>query len=389
VGYIGKDEGKIVEMSKSLKEFIQRKISSQVESGLNRELKTGSEALVDFASNDYLGLARSRELRELIQKEIDENNLYNGSTGSRLLTGNSQYAEQIEHTLAHLFNAEAGLVMNSGYAANLAVLSSLPQKDDTIIYDELAHASIKDGARLSLARRFSFRHNDIEDLKRKILKASGRVFIAIESIYSMDGDEAPLADICDVADRYDCCVILDEAHSTGVYGMGGNGIAVLQNVHSRIFVRIYTFGKAMGLHGAFVAGNLDLKKYLINFSRPFIYTTAPSPHSFASINVAFKYLKTMPHLATRLFDNIHLYTDELSLYGRRSTTSRSAIQTVIIPGNEHVRRVAHQLQSAGFDVRPILSPTVSKGAERLRICLHSFNTSEEIAALVRLLNDLR
>jgi 8-amino-7-oxononanoate synthase len=367
-----------LDMSNSLSHFLHQKLARQDESGLRRTLRIGNERLTDFASNDYLGLARSKELHEAIAQESA--NFANGSTGSRLLTGNSKYIEETEKYLSDLFKADAGLLCNSGYAANLAVLSSVPQKGDTILYDELAHASLKDGMRLSLAQRFSFRHNDLNDIEQKIKKSTGQIFIVIESVYSMDGDRSPLKDIVSIADRYGAVLILDEAHSTGLYSENGAGISVMEDLHKKIPIRIYTFGKAMGVHGAFIAGEQRLKDYIVNFARPFIYTTALSPHSVASINCAFRHLRRNPQLAIELEKNIRTYQSvKEKIPG--ATASESAIQTIIIPGNAKVRSASLALNDHGFDMRPILSPTVAKGKERLRICLHSFNTEEEISRL--------
>ena len=366
---------------------LQMRLETREQEGLLRTLKYTS-ALVDFTSNDYLGLARSQELFAQIHHTLDSfKNKSNGATGSRLLAGNTEYYESVEAKLAAIFKAEASLILNSGYAANLAVLSSLPQRNDTILYDELAHACIKDGARLSLAKRFSFRHNDLDDLESKLKRAEGTIYIAVESVYSMDGDQCPLHALVALAEKYNAFVILDEAHSTGVYGERGSGLAVSENLHNRIAVRVYTFGKAMGIHGACIAGSSELRKYMINFARPFIYTTAMPLHSVVAIECAFNYLQENIYLQQQLKDNIHAYLNAAQDLPNK-TVSHSSIQTAIFPGNEHSKKVATELQQKGFDVRPILSPTVPKGSERLRICLHTFNTAHEIETLADALKSL-
>jgi 8-amino-7-oxononanoate synthase len=367
-------------MSSSLRQFFETALGAREKSGLMRVLKTVPLGLTDFASNDYLGLANSALLRKDIQLEIENHQPATGATGSRLLTGNSSIAEDAEAHLASLFKAESSLLFNSGYSANLAVLSSIPQKGDTILYDELAHTSLKDGARLSIAKRYSFRHNDLNDLEGKIKKSKGRIFIVVESVYSMDGDASPLKELVGLAKQYDACLILDEAHSTGLCSPEGTGMSVAMNLQDDIDIRIYTLGKAMGMHGAFVAGKKIMREYLINFARPFIYTTAPSPHFIVSVRAAFQFLRKNPHLHRQLDENIRLY---LSMSGgiENKTTSESAIQTIVIPENEAVKTASKVLSQAGFDVRAILSPTVPKGKERLRICLHAFNTADEIVLL--------
>lgn len=372
----------------SLDDILKDRLDARNQLGLLRVLKTNATELIDFTSNDYLGLAGSIDLLESIQSKVQDLNIkHNGATGSRLLSGNSSYTEDVEQKLATLFSAESALIFNSGYSANLAVLSSIPQRNDTILYDELAHASMKDGARLSLAKRMSFKHNDLSDLESKIRKATGKVYIAVESIYSMDGDECPLRELIALSERYDACIILDEAHSTGVRGKGGAGLAVSEGLENNIAIRIYTFGKAMGIHGACVAGSDSLRRYLINFARPFIYTTALPPHNVVAIDCAFDHLGQHIGLQKTLQDRINSYltgvTDNLT-----RTQSSSAIQTFIVPGNENAKRTGDILRHKGFDVRPILSPTVAAGSERLRICLHTYNTPEQIRQLTDALHSI-
>jgi 8-amino-7-oxononanoate synthase len=357
------------------------------EKNLFRGLKT-STGLIDFCSNDYLGFARSEVLFKLISNKCHALPLHkNGATGSRLLSGNSLLMEGVEKKLASIFKSESTLILNSGYTANLAIFSSIPQKNDTILYDELAHASIKDGARLSLAHRFSFRHNDLNDLESKLKKAKGKVFIAVESIYSMDGDECPLLDVESIAKKHGAFVILDEAHSTGVRGEKGSGLAASLSLENHIAIRLYTFGKAMGIHGACIAGSKKLIQYIINFARPFIYTTAMTPHSIVSIESAFEFLQENIHLQSALQEKINTFLTGISSVENR-TKSSSMIQTIIFPGNENVKKAAATLQQNGFDVRPILSPTVPPGSERLRICLHTYNTTDEITKLTNQLKTL-
>jgi 8-amino-7-oxononanoate synthase len=360
--------------------FLTEKLKGHFDRGLQRKLTTHG-GKIDFTSNDYLGLARSTPLFNLIHQRVLESGPRNGSTGSRLLSGNSAYTESVESKLAEIFECESTLLFNSGYAANMAVLSSLPQKHDTIIYDELAHACIKDGARLSLAKRFSFRHNNMDDLAVKIRQATGRIYVVVESIYSMDGDECPIKELTSLkALNPNIILIVDEAHSTGVMGNRGNGFVTAKGLANNVDIRVHTFGKAMGAHGACVAGSRLLHDYLINFARPFIYTTAPPVHSVATIECGFGFLAQNIELQQQLENVIALYLQHTSAIKSR-TLSRSAVQTIILPGNERARAAAAQLQTAGFDVRPILSPTVANGQERLRICLHSYNTPEEIIQL--------
>lgn len=354
------------------------KLNKRKEAGLIRELPGERTGTVDFSSNDYLGLAKLQ-----MQGEYPA-----GSTGSRLLTGDSKVHHELENFLSSYFNAESTLLFNSGYQANLALLSTLPQRSDTIVYDELSHASIKDGLRLSLAKHLPFRHNDLDDLERKLQKASGNKFIVIEGIYSMDGDETPMKEVLNIAEENKAVVIIDEAHSGGVAGSEGKGLSFQYYKHPSLLVRLYTFGKAYGGHGACFAGSNLIKDYLVNFARPFIYTTSLPPHSLYQIKNNLLHLERHPELKKQLCNNIEIFNKEIKETNVRYQKSTSPIQAVIIPGNKAVRTISGKLLYNKFDVRPILSPTVPAGKERLRICLHSFNNEKEIKKLITLMSSL-
>jgi 8-amino-7-oxononanoate synthase len=343
-------------------------------------------ALVDFCSNDYLGFARSSRLRDLVEERFRRREDFLGSTGSRLISGNSELAESLERRIAGFHGAETGLIFNSGYDANLGLISSVPQRSDTVLYDELAHASIRDGLRLTFAKSYSFHHNDLDDLKRKVDLARGKVFVAIESIYSMDGDAAPLTELAALCRERGCHLIVDEAHATGVYGPGGRGRVVELGLEQEVFARVHTFGKALGSHGAIVLGSETLRTFLINFARSFIYTTFLPPHSLLAVESAYDLLGESHEVIDTLRQNIRLFRDGIPAeLGGSFTASDSPIQCLLVPGNDRVKQAAGSLTSEGFDVRPILSPTVPKGTERLRFCLHAFNRSDEIERLTGLL----
>lgn len=341
---------------------------------------------IDFLSNDYLGLARSSVLKEYIQRAYnDVPNALNGSTGSRLLSGNSLIAEELETFLSQIFNGPAALLFNSGYTANLALLASIPQKGDTILLDALAHSCMHEGARLSFADKFSFRHNDLEDLEKKLKIAKGECFVVVESIYSMDGDQCYLKDLLALSKKYKAHVIIDEAHSTGIMGINGNGLTCALGLEDEIFARVYTFGKAMGVHGAVVVGSEMLKQYLVNFARAFIYTTALPTHSLISIKEAFLFLKNNQTLQGELNNKVQYFNNyvvpKLNEIGVNPLPGNSPIKALVVAGSARAKKLANQLQLKGFIVKPILSPTVKEGAERLRICLHTFNTIEEMDML--------
>jgi 8-amino-7-oxononanoate synthase len=358
-----------------------------------RSLKLG-KGVIDLCSNDYLGFARSEKLAALAQKEFSALQTSNGSTGSRLLSGNSAYAEMLESELAAFHHAEAALIFNSGYDANLSLFSSIAKRGDTIIADELIHASMIDGIRLSRADYYRFRHNDPESLEEKLSAKSGSasggkigkgtILVAVESIYSMDGDAAPLNKIAELCERYNALLIVDEAHATGVFGEQGRGLVSEFELEKKVFARVHTFGKALGCHGAVVIGSAELRMYLINFSRPFIYSTALPSHSLCTIKAAHTLLKESGETRVKLHRLIRVINDNLKdMPGY--VISKSAIHCVVIPGNDNVKAAAAVIQEAGFDVRPILHPTVPKGKERLRICLHAFNTEEEVLKMTSLI----
>ena len=356
------------------------------------------QASVDFFSNDYLGLARSEELSALIartyQEELQLQKQANGSTGSRLLSGNSPFAMQLEQKLATLFRAESVLLFNSGYHANAALLSTITQKGDMIIYDELIHASLREGYRLSFAQHLAFAHNDLNDLEKKLRSTQsvqGEKFVVIESVYSMDGDNSELEASVKLCNQYGAHVILDEAHSTGIFGTHGNGLACATQIEDLILARVYTFGKGMGVHGACVAGSRLLTDYLVNFARAFIYTTGMPLHGLVSISCAFDYLAQHPELQQQLYDRIAHYRREIASLNRpgwQVICNESPIQVIGISGNQACRAVADALIANDLEVRAILSPTVKAGEERLRICLHNFNTAAQITALTETLKSI-
>ena len=347
--------------------------------------------LIDFSSNDYLGFARSEELKQSINSEIEKlGSAYKtGSAGSRLLSGNSAHTEEVEKFIAEFHKAEAGLIFNSGYDANLGLISSVAKKDDVVFYDELSHASIYDGVRLSKAESFPFRHNDVSHLEERLnlFRDSKNVyancFVIVESVYSMDGDFSPLKEISSLCNKYKANLIVDEAHATGIFSQNGEGKAVELNLQEEAFARVHTFGKALGCHGAIVLGSNDLRNYLINFARSFIYTTALPVDSILSIKCSYLYLNNNKDIIFKINNLINLYTyrvKELKL--NRFLPSSSAIQSFVFDGNDQVKEIAARVQKDGFDVRPILSPTVPKGKERIRISLHAFNTEEQINGLL-------
>jgi 8-amino-7-oxononanoate synthase len=319
----------------------------------------------------------------LLEKEMSGES--HGSGGSRLLAGNYALIEEVEKQLADFHDAPAALIYNSGYDANLGVLSCIPQRGDIVLYDQLSHASIRDGMRLSFAQTHAFKHNDCQDLEDRLAQRNdvGTCFVVTESVFSMDGDMAPLKEMAALCRRYNAQLIVDEAHATGVVGGRGEGLVQLLGLEADCFARIHTFGKAVGCHGAVVLGTGTLRDYLINFSRSFIYTTALPPVSVRAIATAYALLPKLQAERERLRGLIDQWRAADIAYTRLN--SETPIQIVIVPGNQPARTLAGRLQAEGLDVRPILYPTVPRDGERLRIVLHSFNTTGEVHRLVGLL----
>ena len=370
-------------------ENLSAKLERRKQNNALRQLPLSSKG-IDFASNDYLGLSKSKTIFYETHRYLIENNeIQNGATGSRLLSGNHKLYLETENFIAQFHKSESALIFNSGYDANVGFFSSLPQKGDLILYDELCHASIRDGIQLSNAKAYKFNHNDFEDLERLILRNQNSViYIVTESVFSMDGDTPNLEELVQLSEKHNCYLVIDEAHSLGVFGSTGEGLVQMLGLQDQIFARIMTFGKGLGCHGAAILGSQELRDYLVNFSRSFIYTTGLSPHSVATILMGYHYLDKEKQNIELLRGNIIHFNQEKNVLGLKQlfVRSKSAIQSAIIPGNERVKSIANQLQEKGFDVKAILSPTVPEGQERLRFCLHSFNSKEEISEVMRFLS---
>jgi len=370
-----------------LEQRLEIELSKRTLSNSKRSLKL-MDSKIDFVSNDYLGLAHNKSLQNHILAELKTFQEPLGSGGSRLLAGNHFLHENLENKLKQIHKGEACLLFNSGYAANSGFFATVPQKNDVVLYDELIHACIKDGMRLGFADKFSFRHNDLNHLEEKLSKFQDKIcFVAVESVYSMDGDFAPLEELVSLCKKYQAYLVVDEAHSTGVFGEKGAGLVCQLNLEEGVFARVHTFGKAIGSHGACVIGSTILREYLINFSRQFIYTTSMPPHQAFSLMKIYEYLEqNYTELQHQIRERIELYR---SLVADRKIESFSPIQVVVVPGNENVTKAALFLQEKGFDVRPVKSPTVPKGSERLRICLHNFNSIQEIQYLCQHINQIQ
>lgn len=374
---------------------LQKKLDARKEAQSFRQLP-GSNATVDFASNDYLGFSRSTRIAVKTSEILRSKDiLANGATGSRLLSGNHKLYESCEGVIAQFHESETALIFNSGYDANLGFFQSVPQRGDILLFDTYIHASIRDGIRMCNANSYKFKHNDLNDLAKQLEKHQAvkekatdqTVYVITESVFSMDGDSPDVQRLVALCQKYNALLVIDEAHALGVSGSYGQGMIQTLKLHDQVFARIVTFGKGMGAHGAAILASAALRDYLINFARSFIYTTALPPHSVANIMAAYETLVAAAPLS-KLQENIQFFKEQLSEFDIQSyfIPSISAIHCAIIPGNDRVKVLADTLNAAGFDVKPILSPTVAKGEERLRFCLHAFNSFEEIKSVLSLMS---
>tara|TARA_R110002049_G_scaffold90686_2_gene227122 strand:- start:45343 stop:46509 length:1167 start_codon:yes stop_codon:yes gene_type:complete len=382
-----------------LPQKLQQKLEDRKANNALRQLGAQNNS-IDFSSNDYLGFSKSEDLFSKTHEFLKSENIsQNGATGSRLLSGNHKLYDSVETQICKFHNNEAALIFNSGYDANVGFFSSVPQRGDVIFYDEYIHASIRDGISMGNAKAYKFKHNDLADLEKKCQTERSRspldteIYIVTESVFSMDGDTPDLMKLSELTKKYNAHLIVDEAHAVGVFGNQGVGIIQDLNLENAIFARLVTFGKAMGCHGAAILGSAELKQYLINFSRSFIYTTALPPHNLAAIHAVYNELEVsngnekLHHKIQKLHENIKHFKAEIinNKLENRFISSNSAIHCCIITGNETIKNMAKKIQEGGFDVKPILSPTVPKGQERLRFCLHAFNSKEEISKVLNLL----
>lgn len=363
----------------------QEKLSKRVQNNSYRELKV-FYGLIDFYSNDYLGIARNDKLSNLVNIALlGQKDHLNGSTGSRLLSGNHIWARRCEYYLSQYYNSENALLFNSGYDANLGIMACIADRNDTIIYDELSHASIRDGIRLSVSRSYSFEHNNLADLRKKLQQATGQIFIVTESLFSMDGDLAPLNEMILIAKEFGAFMIVDEAHSVGVHGKNGAGLVNYLGLEKDVFIRIVTFGKGAGIHGAAAICSDEVKNFLVNFCRPFIYSTALPPDDCVAIMTAHEIMQEKEEDRQVLKNNIEYFRNRVRSAKLNLIEGTGPICAIIVNGNEKVKKISNLLMQDGLGVLPVLSPTVPEGKERLRVIIHSYNSHQEMDQLIELL----
>ncbi len=345
-----------------------RTLEALIRKGRYRKLsrRTG----LDFTSNDYLALAGSPRLRGAISRAV-ERGVPAGSGGSRLLRGNHPEHEALEEEAAKFFGAERALYWDSGFAANTALFSTLPRRGDLIVYDEFIHASVHEGIALGKAWSVQVAHNDVEEVARKIRAwrvggGSGKVWIAVESLYSMEGDCAPLDDLARVAEHHGAFLVIDEAHATGVHGVGGRGFSYELEGREDV-ISLHTCGKALGSSGAVVCASKTICDYLVNRARSFIYSTAPSPLAAVATREALKIVEDTPQRREALLGLVQFANDTAKHNGFRP--SGSQIIPVVVGQNRRAVELAEKIQVRGFDVRAIRPPTVPEGTARLRIAI--------------------
>lgn len=337
----------------------------------------------DFSSNDYLGLAASQTLRAAAHAAL-ERGVSLGAGGSRLLRGNAEEHELLEKEAAHFFGAERALFMGGGFIANNAIFSTLPRQEDLILYDELIHASTHDGMKLGRAHTMAFAHNDVSDAEDKIKHwknqgGAGRIWLSVESVYSMDGDLAPIEDLVSLARHFDAMLIIDEAHATGLYGRHGRGLSH-DFAGADTVLTLHTCGKSLGVSGALICGAAPLIETLINKARSFIYATAPSPLNAALVRASLNDLKDNMDRQKAAHDLIaHAHKEASRTCGLSDLNSQ--IIPVIIGDDKKTMALASRLQDKGFDVRGIRPPTVPRGTSRLRISITLNVTAEIISEL--------
>lgn len=355
-----------------MEQWIIDKLKEREAQGTLRSL-ANAKLPIDFWSNDYLGFAS-----DPVKADIA------GSTGSRLVSGNNSDVDRLEQFLCKHYHAPSALVFNSGYDANIGLMSSLGQRGTTILYDELVHASIRDGIRLGLGKSYSFRHNDLEDLKQRIERSEGQCMVVVESVYSMDGDRALLDDIAALCATMDAHLIVDEAHAVGVFGELGAGLC---SSHIHTMARVVTFSKAWGRMGAAVLGSENLRSYLINFARSFIYTTGLPGGICNAIETVHTRHDEIREAQARLADIGAYFQAEAEKRRLDFIDHRSPIRSYLIEGNIFARKLADACNARGIAVKAMLSPTVPAGTERLRVCLHIYNTKEEVNLLLETIKE--
>ena len=360
----------------------------EIESAQSARIKFGGREFINFSSNDYLGLAGHPALGQAAREAIEQFGV--GSGASRLICGSLQPHHELESALAKWQGTESALVFSTGFAAAQGVLTSLLGRGDVVILDKKAHASMIDGAKLSGATLRVFRHNDLENLEKLLQWAAdrgGRVLVASESVFSMDGDHAPLAGIVELKERYGAWLMLDEAHAVGLYGPLGQGLAAAGGLGERIEIRMGTLGKAVGAAGGFICGSRQLFDLLVNKARSFIFSTAPSPAVSAAARAGVELIQGAEGQSLRgqLWQRVDELRHGVASLGWKTPAEPSAILPLIVGEESKAVATMDHLREAGFFIPAIRYPTVPRNEARLRVTLTANHTAENIEQLVNAL----
>jgi 8-amino-7-oxononanoate synthase len=352
-------------------------------------LRVDGREVINFSSNNYLGLANHPALREAAKIAIDRYGC--GSGASRLISGNMTLHEELEAKLAELKRTEAALVFNSGFQANVGIISTLIGHGDAVFSDALNHASIIDGCRLSRAQTYVYGHADLQQLEDSLKQASAcrRKLIVTETLFSMDGDEAPLKEMVDLAEKYDAMLMADEAHATGVYGPDGAGIVAKLGLGDRVLVQMGTLGKALGAFGAYVAGSAGLREVIINRCRSFIFTTSLPPAVMAMGIAALDVVKKEPERRLALSNNCARLNAGLEALGYSIGKGRSQIIPLMVGDADECMRLSEQLLRRGIFAQGIRPPTVPAGTSRLRITVMATHRSEQLDTTLNVFKQLK
>ena len=367
-------------------ERIQRRIRDIELAGLRRRLQPPSG--VDLASNDYLGLAKHPLVKQRMAEAVMEQGC--GATASRLLRGDSACFSQVEGAFARFKGTESALYFGSGYSANVGVLSTFIDRHDTVLTDELNHASIVDGIRLSRARRVKFRHCDVDHVTSLLqrIPPDTQKFLVTESLFSMDGDFAPLPAYVELCRQTNTVLIVDEAHAVGIYGASGSGYVEQSGGAQDVFMTVNTAGKALGVAGAFVAGPSWAIDYLVQKARPFMFSTAPPPPLASALEASIEVVQSEPDRRSRLRDRSDFLRGQLAESGVDTGRSTSQIIPVLVGENDRACAVAAELQRQGFDVRPLRPPAVPPGTARLRLSVNCELEESTLRDLASAIGDL-
>ena len=364
----------------------------EIASAQSTRIKLGGREFINFSSNDYLGLAAHPALTQAAQEALDR--FGTGSGASRLICGSLQPHHELEAALAKWQSTEAALVFSTGFAAVQGVLTSLLGQGDVIILDKKAHASMIDAAKLSGATLRIFHHNNLGNLEKLLQWAAGqggRVLVATESVFSMDGDRAPLAGIVELKERYGAWLMLDEAHAFGLYGPLGQGLAAADGLAGRIEIRMGTLGKAVGAAGGFICGSHQLVDLLVNRARSFIFSTAPSPAVSAAARAGVELIQGAEgeSLRGQLWQRVEELMRGIESLGWKTPVQPSAILPLIIGAEEKALAAMEQLRETGLFIPAIRHPTVSRNEARLRVTLSSSHTGADVRALLDALGQAR